>query len=496
MSLIIPANSASAAGGFNVDNSLRFNSADSAHLDLTDPPGNNYYGQFTFSFWVKRCKLGSEQFIVQSSAGNTTSFGGISFNSSDQLVVQLYDSTDNLALSMITTRVFRDISAWYHIMVAFDLSDGTTADRIKIYVNGTRETSFATSTIPGSGFGSAMFINATDPLYIGRGRNTGGTTVYSDFYLAQFLCVTADSGDTDGLNADAELIPTQVGEFDEDSGIWKPIEIDTAVLGASLDMSDNLGTNGFFLDFTDSSNLGNDVNGGTDWDENNITATDQSTDTPTNNFATLNPLIPIGGTFSEGNLQHTRSSAGYRSAVSSIGVSSGKWYVEIKSPDSENIGVGVINGDTSSGLYMSGAEQFLGQHSYDVGYYFNGILYVGNSSQSGSWTSYTSNDIIGIAIDVDNGFVYFSKNGTFVNSGDPTSGATGTGGYNLSGIGSNGTYFIGCSTGNNSEHYVNFGNPTFTGTDQSDGNSKGSFEYAPPSGYLSLCTANLSEVLG
>jgi hypothetical protein len=295
-----------------------------------------------------------------------------------------------------------------------------------------------------------------------------------DGYLAETVFL-------DGLDHNA----TFFGEFDEDSGIWKPKNVSGFTFG----------NNGFYLDFEDSSALGNDVSGNdNDFTVNNLTAIDQSTDTCTNNFATLNPLIPIGGTFSEGNLQHTRSSAGYRSAVSSIGVSSGKWYVEIKSPDSGNIGVGVINGDNSSGLYMSGSEQFLGQHSYDVGYYFNGVLYVGNSSQSGSWTSYTSNDIIGIAIDVDNGFVYFSKNGTFVNSGDPTSGATGTGGYNLSGIGSNGTYFIGCSTGNNSEHYVNFGNPIFSiSSGNTDGNGYGNFEYAVPSGYYSLNTKNLAE---
>jgi hypothetical protein len=508
MPLILPGNvaSATASTGFNVGNSLRFNSADSAHLDLTDPIGNNYYGQFTFSFWVKRCKLGSEQYIVQSSQTSTASFGGISFNSGDQLVVQLYDSTDNLQLSMITNRLFRDVSAWYHIMVAFDLSDGTTADRIKIYVNGTRETSFATSTIPGSGFGSAFFINNTDPLYIGRGRNPGGTTVYSDFYLAQFLCVTADSGDTNGLNADAELIPTQVGEFDEDSPtIWKPIEIDTAVLGASLDMSDNLGTNGFFLDFADSSNLGNDVNGGADWDENNIAAADQAVDSPTNNFATFNPLenYHAGGTFSEGNAKYTNPSGRHDFAVSTIGMTAGKWYYEVKvhqDTDYNTIGI--------SDHSYQGSNQELSEDNYSYAYYNEsgaGAVRAAASNILTSMPDFGDGDIIGVAVDLDNHKLYFSKNGTFINSGDPTSGSTGTGAVSIQDLSSvstsygQGVYFFAAGLWNTDSaagnYSANFGGcSAFTvSSAASDGNSYGNFEYAPPSGYLALCTKNLGS---
>ena len=506
---ILPANSV-VDSGFNVANSLRFNSADSAHLDLTDPPGNNYYGQFTFSFWVKRCKLASEQYMVQSSAGNTTSFGGISFNSSDQLVVQLYDSTDNLALSMITTRVFRDISAWYHIMIAFDLSDGTTADRIKIYVNGTRETSFATSTIPGSGFGSAMFINATDPLYIGRGRNTGGTTVYSDFYLAQFLCVTADSGDTDGLNADAELIPTQVGEFDEDSGIWKPIEIDTAVLGASLDMSDNLGTNGFFLDFADSSNLGNDVNGGTDWDENNITAADQSTDTCTNNFATLaSGLYTSGATFSQGNLQYQAPGSNpVFGSLTTIGVDNGKWYAEVKYTAGSNhylvlgiadevfAGLSDLGTNTNTDLGKVGASlstQAAAQNS-TVAYVVNTGKIRNNNANGDYGSGGGDGDIIQIALDRDNRKVYFGINGTYEASGDPGAGSNG---FDLSSLVTGDTYFIGVTNDTGASETIaefNFGSPSYAiSSSNADANGHGNFEFAVPSGFFALCTKNLAE---
>jgi len=468
MPLILGTNSIKDTG-YDVANSLRFNSGSSDYLTRTSgTPTSNQKG--TLSFWLKRSILGNKR--IYSNYVGTDDYVFIDFRSDDKLRINVDDEG---ILNISTNRVFRDTSAWYHIVFAVDTTQGTASNRCKIYVNGVLETSFLTATYPNQNVGLNMFnASVSNGSVIGAFYNGSGYFEFQDGYFSEFCLI-------DGQQLD----PTSFGEFDSDTNIWKPIDVSGLTFGNS----------GFYLDFENSGSLGADVSGnGNNFTVNNLTSIDQSTDTCTNNFATLNPLIPIGGTFSEGNLQHTRSSAGYRSAVSSIGVSSGKWYVEIKSPDSENIGVGVINGDNSSGLYMSGSEQFLGQHSYDVGYYFNGVLYVGNSSQSGSWTSYTSNDIIGIAIDVDNGFVYFSKNGTFVNSGNPTSGSSGTGGYNLSGIGSNGTYFIGCSTGNNSEHYVNFGNPIFTiSSGNTDGNGYGNFEYAVPSSYYSLCTKNLAE---
>ena len=463
VSFILPGNSAT--GGYDVANSLRFNSGSTDSLSRTPGSAGNRR-TFTISMWFKRSSLTSDNgysALFTASSGDS----GIFLNNDGTL--EWYEASGQLD----TSRVFRDVSAWYHVVVAFDTTQGTASNRVKLYINGVQETAFDTESYPSEN--AEGLINNTGKHAIGV-RATSTNMAYGG-YMAEVVLI-------DGTALD----PTSFGEFDSDSGIWKPIDVSGLTFG----------TNGFYLPFENSGALGQDDSGnGNNFTVNNLTSIDQSTDTCTNNFATLNPLIPIGGTFSEGNLQHTRSSAGYRSAVSSIGVSSGKWYVEIKSPDSENIGVGVINGDNSSGLYMSGSEQFLGQHSYDVGYYFNGVLYVGNSSQSGSWTSYTSNDIIGIAIDVDNGFVYFSKNGTFVNSGDPTSGATGTGGYNLSGIGSNGTYFIGCSTGNNSEHYVNFGNSIFTiSSGNSDGNGYGNMEFAVPSGYYVLNSKNLAEYGG
>jgi len=465
MSIIIPANSATGGGGFDAANSVRFDDASSDYFRWNSAPSGNRQ-KFTWSAWFKRSSVGATQILA--SASYSGGDEGYLFLSGGGVLG--WQSTNSGDGNLTTAMLWRDLSAWYHVVFSVDTTQSTATNRIKLYVNGSQYTWDGNTTQPNQN--QSLYWNVGGTYYPYIGRRNGGD--YFDGYMAEIVQVN-----------NAQLAADSFGEFDEDSGIWKPIDVSGLTFGDT----------GYYLNFQDSSALGNDVSGENhDWTSYNLAAIDQTTDTCTNNFATLNPLIPFGGTFSEGNLQHTRSSSGYRSAVSSIGAKTGKWYVEIKSPDDENMGVGVINGDNAAGLYMSGSEQFLGQHSYDAGYYFNGILYVGNSSQSGSWTSYTSNDIIGIALDADNGYVYFSKNGSFVNSGNPASGSSGTGGYALSGIGSSGTYFIGCSTGNNSEHYVNFGNPIFSiSSGNADGDGFGNFEYAVPSGYFALCTKNLAE---
>ena len=247
------------------------------------------------------------------------------------------------------------------------------------------------------------------------------------------------------------------------------------------------------MDFENSSSLGADVSGqGNNFTVNNLTSIDQTTDTCTNNFATFNPIETFPETdLSEGNLKSTRSAGSYRSAFSTIAVTTGKWYAEFKVADVANgSGVGVINLDkTPFGTYMSGTEKFIGLNTNAVGLFSN-ILYYNNVNQGGTWTAWSNGDIIGIALDVTNGYVYFSVNGTFQNSGNPTAGS---GGYALSNIGSNGTYMIGSSNSSNSTE-ANFGNPPYSiSSGNSDGNGYGNFEYSVPSGYYSICTKNLAE---
>jgi hypothetical protein len=478
MSLIIPANSLS--GGYAVDNSCRFNDGSSDTLSKTFGSASSSNTTFTVSAWVKRAKLSANQDVVsafQSSSGLQTDL--IRFGSADDL--EFYAHTTNASgnADIQTNRLFRDVGAWYHIVLALDTTQATASNRVKIYVNGVQETSFSTES----------YMNQNGTIIWGLGSGTEhtigavGTSNYFGGYVAEVCYI-------DG----SQLDPTSFGEFDEDTGIWKPISVSGLTFG----------TNGFYLDFEDSAALGDDVSGnGNNFTVNNLTAIDQTTDTPTNNFATLNPLIQLtDATLSEGNLQVAYGSALSRAVMlSNFGIpsSSGKWYMEFKISASSaspcNGYLGIINGsdNSSMGTYLNQDNSVY----QAIGYQGDGAKNLPGNVSSSYGDSFTTGDIIGVAVDIDNKALYFSKNGTFQNSGNPTSGASKTGAIDFSSVTDNGFWFpiVSDASGTQTMTYqCNFGNPTFTGTDQSDGNSRGSFEYAVPSGYLSLCTANLSEV--
>ena len=264
MSLIIPANSAAAAGGYDVDNSCRFEFPSLSCMTKSSSSVANQQ-KFTISVWVKRSNnltysSGGFNNDMQIIGQTTSSYCRLMFNSANSL--RFYGET---RLNLATTRLFRDFSAWYHVFIAVDTTQGTAANRVKMYINGVQETSFSTETYPNQNDNIVFFVNSQN-LVIGKSESSGGYD-YLNAYLSELVCLEGTAA-----------APTDFGEFD-DSGIWKPIE---------HDQSGNKGANGFFLDFKDSSNLGNDAYGGTDFTESNIAATDQSTDTPTNNFATLN----------------------------------------------------------------------------------------------------------------------------------------------------------------------------------------------------------------
>jgi hypothetical protein len=469
MSLIIPANSLS--GGYAVDNSCRFNDGSSDTLSKTFGSASSSNTTFTVSAWVKRAKLSANQDVVsafQSSSGLQTDL--IRFGSADDL--EFYAHTTNASgnADIQTNRLFRDVGAWYHIVLALDTTQATASNRVKIYVNGVQETSFSTEN----------YMNQNGTIIWGLGSGTEhtigavGTSNYFGGYVAEVCYI-------DG----SQLDPTSFGEFDEDSGIWKPIDVSGLTFG----------TNGFYLDFEDSAALGDDVSGnGNDFTVNNLTAIDQTTDTPTNNFATMNPLGNFypASTFSEGNLKMVTSSGSpsWSFNLATIGVSTGKWYWEIKSVSGSSIMLGI------SSLFSTSASDQLGESNNQYSYNDSGLIR-NNGSTLATYSSYTTNDIIGIALDATNNKFYVSNNGTFQNSADPSAG---TGGISISQTSSGtGFWFPAGGDGNTPSITLdfNFGNPTFTiSSGNTDGNGYGNFEYAPPSGYLSLCTANLSEVLG
>jgi len=470
MPLIIPANSLT--GGYEVDNSLRFNSASSDYLNRTPATATNRK-TFTFSSWIKISNLTPFKNIFQ--AGSTTD-DAIRIRSSGTAtapyVLDVYFN-DGSNGQVGTNMLFRDVSAWYHIVCVIDTTQATSTNRIKVYINGTLQTLQSINGYPTLNYDTNF--NNTIAQKIG----TNYENQYFEGYMSEVCLIDGQA-----------LDPTSFGEFDEDSGIWKPIDVSGLTFG----------TNGFYLDFENSGSLGADASGnGNNFTVNNLTSIDQTTDTPTNNFCTLNPLnVPASNqpTFSEGNLKSTSSTAtnGSFGGSSSMGVSTGKWYIEAKAGaivSSNVMNIGVTYNPSETARTNNDAKT-------DYEYTYNGSGNKSNNNTDSAYgDSYTTGDIIGIALDLDNNKLYFSKNGTWQNSGVPTSGATGTGSAFT--VTSGETYFFyqqdetGASS-NTSTFEFNFGNPSFTiSSGNSDANGYGNFEYAVPSGYYALCTKNLAE---
>ena len=284
------------------------------------------------------------------------------------------------------------------------------------------------------------------------------------------------------------LDPTSFGEFDEDSpNIWKPKNVSGLTFG----------TNGFYLDFEDSSALGNDANGSNNFTVNNLTAIDQSTDTCTNNFATLNVLDGNLGnsTFSEGSLRFNSEDGANKCWMrSTIGVSSGKWYFEAKVQTAgNNCAIGISDRPSPD---FNSTE--LGAGAFDYSYQSaNSGNKLNNGSGSSYGDTYTDDDIVSCALDLDNNKVYFGKNGTFQNSGNPTNGTNPAFTITAPSLTNHGFYFF-ClgdlTSANNVRWLANFGSPPYSESGgNSDGNGYGNFAGSVPSGYYALNTKNLAE---
>jgi len=475
MPLILPGNVGSATAATEiVSNSCRFNRGSTDFLNKTLGTPTDI-DKATFSTWIKFSDVTSSNdtaiFAATADGNNTTHLEKLG---SQVFRLNMREGSSYIGV-LTTNRVFRDPSAWYHIVVAFDTTQGTGSNRVKLYVNGVQETSFSTATYPTQNVD--LRFNTSGQVF--RIGHRGDAANSPDAYFAETVFV-------DGL----QLAADSFGEFDSDTGIWKPINVSGLTFG----------NNGFYLDYEDSSNLGNDANGGTDFTENNLTAVDQSTDTCVNNFATLNP-ISTGNkqaqrhvTLSEGNLFAVgNSSSNNGNAYTTIAVNTGKWYCEIKATDVRGTGypyIGVCNETCHNQGGQAGLDSSSGVDG--VAYSPDGRKNI-NGTSSSYGNSFTDNDIIGIALDLDNGAVYFSKNGTFQASGDPTSGASKTNAVHTFTVGDH--YFFALSVFEAaSDVSCNFGSPAFAiSSGNTDGSGFGNFEYAVPSGYFSLCTKNLAE---
>jgi hypothetical protein len=467
--LLAGAGAQSGTTTYAIDQSIRINDDDNAYLSRTLSTASDGGKTYTWSWWQKlgsKINDSSVQYIIHTDLSGGNSANYFYFNNDN---FQFWGQPTGVYLR--TNREFRDPSAWYHFVFVHDSTQAVASERLRLYVNGIRETSFSTENYPA--LNSSGYFNTNTVHYIGGGT---GTANRLDAYMAEIHFL-------DGLGYD----PSFFGEFNS-SGIWIPKEY-----------TGSYGSNGFKIDGRDASDLGDDESGnGNDFTSYNLTASDQVLDSPTNNFSTLNPLdnYYFAGTFKDGNLDVTTNgtTGNYTFCTSTQKIpTSGKWYTEVRAYE---IGTGCYIGITQEPT--TAINIYLGKLSTTWGYYSDGRLFT-NDSGSSYGNSYANGDIIGIAVDMDNNKLYFSKGGTFQNSGDPTSGSTGTGAISITG---GVDYFLSMSDDTGGATTVrqmwNFGQDgTFcngvTAQGNKDASGIGNFYYSVPSGYKALCTKNLGS---
>jgi len=467
--VLIVGGNQSAAGGYNVDNSVRINRPSSDSMSGVTNGTSTNQNKYTVSFWTKRGRLsnGSTLNIMEGYTGSSdTGTGSIFWRTSEALVIGGYNTNWR-----ITNRLFRDVSAWYHIVFSVDTTQATADDRIKVYVNGVEETSFSTKNNPSQNSSTGLNNNSA-ALNLFRRVLFGVNDNHGDGYFSEFCFIDGSA-----------LDPTSFGEFDEDSGIWKPIDVSGLTFG----------TNGFYLQFEDSSALGDDTSGNSnDFTLNNITSIDQSTDTCTNNFATWNRLIPPTFTnhnLLDGNLTVEGETSSQNTAFSTFAVSSGKWFCEMKLTVEGNATSSVPNFGIASTADFRHADSEAYYETSGTNIYagrVNSAQINHNGSDSGTDLSSTPDvgDIMGLALDLDSGTktLKFYLNGSLVGTVN---------------INTDEYCFITAVKEDDNKATVqgNFGGTnTYTvSSGNADGNGYGNFEYSVPSGYYALNTKNLAE---
>ena len=457
----------SALGGAVIERSLRFNDDDSASLSRTPSSAGNRK-TFTFSFWVKRGNLGGSNkhiFAIQIDSSNQFV---IRFVNTDKLQIYDYQSASH-QLIFDTDAVFRDVSAWYHIVVAVDTTQSTNTDRFKLYVNGSQVTSFSNSTYPSQNHDT--LINTTNAHYIGQKNSS----LYFDGYLAEFHFV-------DGYQYD----PSYFGFTESQTNIWMPKRY-----------GGTYGTNGYYLNFSTlgetATTMGLDRSGNNhNFTPNNLEISDFTLDTPSNTFATLNPLSTSVNTLSQGNLYSTGGGASWRPVVSDMAMSSGRWYWEIYIDTVSSYQMhGIRPQIRDDGDVNHDNDQYPGTRSDEWGYNTDARLHNSASATSSWGDTYTAGDIIGVALDMDAGTLNFYKNGSA--TGSQITGISAS----HSPVGSRGDYLACfCVYGSTGQAIVNFGQEgTFAGhktaQNNTDINGIGNFFYTPPTGFKALCSANL-----
>ena len=486
MSLLIPGTNSIKDTGYDVANSCRFDANSTDSLSRTPSSAGNQK-TFTISVWFKVSKLtftdsgsGTSRLIIGQHASN---YFRIMLEGGNNGTLRCYD--DNGGFSFRTNRLFRDVSAWYHLVLAMDTTQSTESDRAKLYINGVQETSLSTATYPSQN--NDLNFNNTSIHSIGRSTSYGGYDYY-DGYMTEIVFI-------DGQQLDA----TSFGKFDSaTSNVWVPTDVSGLTFG----------TNGFYLDFENASNLGADVSGNSNnFTVNNLTSVDQSTDTCTNNGCTLNILAsdttPI---FTNGNLtiNGNGNNSSNEGCPATFVLSRGKWYWEMKNESSNHANY-IIPGFMDAEFYANlvSASGLPGNY-YDANNGFtnnvqgggdnnNFSIHRAGSSNATSSGGLLQNQVLSFALDLDNRKCWFAREGTYYNSGDPAAGSNET--WSTSDIVAGKSYtpvVFHYYTG--SQGSFNFGSPAFSiSSGNSDANGYGNFEYAVPSGFYAINSKNLAE---
>ena len=431
---------------YEIERSLRVNDDDSAYLSRTPSSAGNRR-TFTISLWTKRANLTGALFgsYISDADRATLRF------SSDYLEFQ------SAGASVKTNAVFRDPSAWYHIVCAIDTTQGTQSNRGKLYVNGVQQ------ELSSNNFSQDVetSVNNNSLHVLGTRWASGSANMLYDGYLAEVHLIDGSA-----------LTPSSFAETDAVTGEYKPKKY-----------TGGYGTNGFYLNFSDNSGttattLGKDSSGnGNNFTPNNFATTDAVKDTPTNNFCTLNPLDKGSITLSEGNLRATYA-AQHETVLGTFGMTSGKWYWEVYMGDTSGSGSIAGLGSNSGGVLNS----HVGSTATSWGYENSGSIWNNSSSTSGN-AALANGDILGIAYDADVGSIKFYKNNTLQSN-------------SFSSVTAN-NYMPQVSLYNSGSFWaINFGqDSSFQGNKTAQGNADGSgqgdFYYSPPSGYKALCSANL-----
>ena len=434
---------------------------------------------WTLSFWMKRAKLGSEQFLW-SWGENNSNDGKLLFGSGDQLV---FMNDGQCGSNQTMTRALRDTNGWYHIVWRCKADEGSNDNRWKLYING--------ELIPASEYGSPSISNAdgivnkwsTQDCWHGgnaRSQQSGSINPFYGTLSHIHFC--------DGYAYDA----SDFGETDATTGEWK-IKTNPSV---------SYGTNGYFILKNGNSGTDESPNSNNFTTVGTITKTE---DNPSHVFATINPLQAEGGgspalTFSNGNTKVTRS-GNWRGHLSTLGANKGKYYWEIKCTGNVALGIAKFGGDADSWSYMAGGQSWLGDKN-DVWILYNNassqVKYTGASS-GGNWGTVTGDgEVVMIAFDADNGIIWTGNNGTWHESATEAeieAGTTTNAMYSGISIGSDFFGSVGAVENGNLEY--NFGNGYFGDTaissEGTNASGIGKFEFNVPDGFTALSTKGLNE---